>query len=458
MRSFRYHGFLLALGALAAATTFGAAHRKAEKPNFVLLLADDLGYGDLGVYGHPSIRTPHLDRMAAEGMRLTQFYSASPLCTPSRAALMTGRLPVRFKLNGVLPPVTNDGLPGDELTLGEILQKAGYRTACIGKWHLGRKPRYMPAHHGFDLFFGLPYSNDMSRRNNPGHPIYRLRVVPPLPLMRGLEVIEVEPDQSQLTRRYTEEAVQFLRDASREGRPFFLYLAYTAPHPPLHASERFLGRSRRGLYGDVVEEVDWSVGEVLDELRRLGIGRDTLVLFTSDNGPWLAKKEMGGSPGPFREGKGSTWEGGVRVPLVARWPGRIPAGVKSPAFATMMDILPTFAAAAGVDLPRDRTYDGADLASVLFENGAGREPLLYLWVRDELRAMRKGRWKLHAITNHPAKRTRRTRAHNPPLLFDLATDLREERNVAASNPEVVGELDALMEEHRRAVLGERNGR
>ncbi len=455
---FRIVRLLLVLSA-AAAPALQAARFAGSRPNLVLILADDLGYGDLGVYGHPTIRTPNLDRMAREGMQLMQFYSASSLCSPSRAALMTGRLPVRFGMNAVLPPVTNRGLPEKEFTLGEALQQAGYVTSLIGKWHLGRKRRHLPLNNGFDRFFGLPYSNDMSRKNNPKHPIYRLRVVPPLPLMEGTYVIEREPDQSRLAQRFTERALRFMRFAVQQRKqPFFLYLAHIAPHPPLHPGERFRGRSPRGLYGDVVEELDWSVGEVLEEIRRLGIAEKTLVIFTSDNGPWLAKKENGGSPGPFREGKGSTWEGGVRVPCIAWWPGHVPAGVKSRAFVTMMDILPTFAALAGAELPGDRPYDGADVSDVLFENAPGREPRIFLWIRQQLRAYRRGPWKLHVVTNYPANGTRKTTIHDPPLLFNVEEDPGERFDVAAEHPDIVRRMLAEMEAHRVEIFKDRNGK
>ncbi|MCP5112271.1 MAG: sulfatase, partial [bacterium] len=314
-------------------------------PNFVLIVADDMGYGDLGCYGNASIRTPHIDGLAAEGMRFTEFYAASPLCSPSRAALMTGRLPIRTGVNRVLAPVAKRGLNRREVTIAEVLRPRGYATACIGKWHLGRLPRFLPTRQGFDSYFGLPYSNDMSRKSNPTHPLYKIWLVPipPLPLMRNEKIIEREPDQSQLTRRYTDEATRFIRQSAGAGRPFFLYLPHTSPHPPLHASERFAGKSAQGSYGDVIEELDWSTGEVLRTLDELKLADRTLVIFASDHGPWLAKDQEGGSSGPLREGKGSTWEGGVRVPFIARWPDKIPAGVTTSAFGTTMDLLPTFA-------------------------------------------------------------------------------------------------------------------
>jgi arylsulfatase len=413
-------------------------------------MADDLGYGDLASYGHPTIRTPNLDQMAREGMRFTQFYSASSLCSPSRAALLTGRLPVRFGLNSVLPPVSGRGIPASEMTIGELLQSAGYLTACIGKWHLGRKDRYLPVRNGFDVFFGLPYSNDMSRPNNKNF-FYRLSVVPKLPLMRGTEVIEREPDQSQLTRRYTEESIRFIRRAAAEAAPFFLYLPHTFPHIPLAASESFRGRSAAGLYGDTVEEIDWSVGEILSALEELELDRRTAVFFTSDNGPWLAKTTQGGSAGPLREGKGSTWEGGVRVPLIARWPGRIPAGVTTRAVATTMDFAPTFVHLAGVRLPEDRPYDGADITDILLENSPGAERVVFFWVQQELRAVRYGRWKLHFMSNQPRNGTRATATHDPPLLYNLLTDPGEKYNVAAERSDVVQEILAHVAKHRKTI-------
>lgn len=423
----------------------------AAAPNIVLIMADDLGYGDLGCYGHPTIRTPNIDGLADDGMKFLQFYSASPLCTPSRVALLTGRLPIRTGLNRVLSPIAKRGIRSREITIAEALKSRGYATACVGKWHLGRLPKFLPTRHGFDSYFGIPYSNDMSRRTKPGHPVYRMKIVPPLPLMRDKKIIEREPDQSQLTKRYTSEAVQFITAASQAGKPFFLYLPHTFPHPPLHASEQFAGKSPRGLYGDVVEEIDWSTGQILGTLRELGVEDNTLFIFTSDNGPWLAKKQEGGSAGHFREGKGSTWEGGVRVPFIARWPGRIPAGVVTQAFATLMDLFPTCAKLAGAEIPDDRVYDGEDLSPVLFDNQPGREPLMFYWFREKLRAVRRGPWKLHVVTNSPANGTREKVKHDPPLLYNLSEDPSETHDVAASHPDVVGDLLDLMERHKKAI-------
>ncbi len=327
---------------LASLIGCGAVHAgDARAPNLVILIADDLGYGDLGCYGHPTIRTPHLDRMAAEGLKLTQYYAA-PVCTPSRAALLTGRMPVRSGLNVVLYPTSKGGIPDGEITLADALKARGYATSCIGKWHLGHLPAYLPTRHGFDHYFGIPYSNDMNA-TKAGHP--------PIPLLRDETIIEQPAVQETLTLRYTREALSFIRShcATARAQPFFLYLAYTSPHIPLHAGKAFRGRSPRGLFGDVVEEIDWSAGQILAALRDEGIAESTLVVFTSDNGPWLSQKLHGGSAGLLREGKASTWEGGVRVPCLAWWPGTIAPRRTSLGLASELDLFTTC-----LDLARQR--------------------------------------------------------------------------------------------------------
>ncbi|MFM8904532.1 MAG: sulfatase, partial [Verrucomicrobiota bacterium] len=355
----------------------------ARQPNVVIIFADDLGYGDLGCYGHPTIRTPHLDRMASEGIRFTQFYSAAEVCTPSRAALMTGRYPVRSGMAHnqfrVLRAVSTGGLPQGELTMAEALKSVGYRTGIIGKWHLGvwanDRPEHHPLNHGFDFHFGLMHSNDMNPSPKP-KPKKANGLVEQDPewwdaaLYRGRELLEPRTDQTQLTRRYAEEAAKFIGES--KDKPFFLYMPHTFPHTPLFASDRFKGRSPRGIYGDVLAELDWSVGEVLKALKDNGVADNTLVIFTSDNGPWTwMGAETGGSAGLLRDGKGSTWEGGMRVPGIAWWPGRIRPAV-SDAVVTTMDLLPTVAKLAGAELPKDRPYDGKDASPVLFE-GRGIE-------------------------------------------------------------------------------------
>lgn len=406
-----------------------------ERPNFVILFCDDLGYGDLGCYGQTRIRTPHLDRMAEEGQRWTDFYSAAEVCTPSRAALLTGRLPIRSGMAStkrrVLFPNSKGGLPDGEITLAEALRARGYATACVGKWHLGHLPPYHPLRHGFDSYFGIPYSNDMK----------------PTPLWRGEETVEEPAVQETLTRRYTEEAVKFIR-ASKD-RPFFLYFAHTFPHVPLFASEAFRGKSPRGLYGDVVEEIDWSTGEILRVLRQENLAGRTLVVFTSDNGPWLTQKEHGGSAGPLRDGKGSTFEGGMRVPGIFWGPGRVAPGTVGEIGSTL-DLFPTFVRLAGGEIPSDRPIDGVDLSPVLFDRGPSPRRTMFFYRGTELYAVRKGPWKAHFITKSaygkdPAK------VHDPPLLYHLGRDVGEQEDVGERHPGVIEEIRREAEAHRATV-------
>lgn len=429
--------------------------RRKRQPNIVLIFADDMGYGDIGCYGHPTISTPNIDEMAAEGMKLTQFHVASSVCTPSRAGLLTGRLPIRSGLTHVFIPQSTGGIPDDEITIAELLRGVGYAAACIGKWHLGSKRQYLPLNHGFDYYFGIPYSNDMSPETQPDNPLFKDQ--PPTPLIRNFTVTnpDKEPDQRYLTKWYTEEAVSFMK-ANAGKKPFFLYLAHTMPHVPLFASERFRGKSLRGLYGDVVEELDWSCGEILKTLRKLGIEDNTLVCFTSDNGPWLGKKLDGGSEGLFYEGKVSTWEGGYRVPAIFRWPGRILEGVTNPAFATTMDLFTTFAKLGGAEIPKDRIIDGGDISPMLFENSATREARMFYYFGDELWAVRKGPWKIHVKTTGPASVSTwgewPIEEHDPPLLFHVEQDPSEKYNVADKHPDVVRELLELMKGHQRNLV------
>jgi arylsulfatase A-like enzyme len=429
----------------------------AQGPNIVIILADDLGYGDLGCYGHPSIRTPHLDRMAVEGLRFTDFYSGAPLCTPSRAALLTGRLPIRSGMAGgpgrhVLYPNNPGGLPPDEITIARALKAKGYATCAIGKWHLGDLPDYLPTRHGFDSFYGLPYSNDSdwvsqqlrkteSMTQNPDFHSFNV------PLMRDTQIIERPVDQTTLTKRYTEEAIRFIEQNKK--KPFFLYFAHTFPHVPLFASPAFKGKSLRGRYGDAVEELDWSVGEVLQWLRKAKLEKNTFVFFTSDNGPWLGKKWNGGSAGLLRDGKAGTWEGGYRVPAIARWPGKIPVGVTG-AIASSMDLFTTSLRLAGVGVPTDRPIDGVDMAPILFGNGQSKRLVEYYYYGDQLYAVRKGPFKAH-FTTHDGYSKEEPVKHNPLQLFNLPEDPSERFDVAAEHPEVVAELTKIAEEHRAAV-------
>jgi arylsulfatase A len=332
------------------------------RPNVVILLADDLGYGDLGCYGHPTIRTPNLDRMAGEGMKLTQFYSAASVCTPSRAALLTGRLPVRSGLTSVLFPFSRSGLPSSEITIADSLKARGYRTMCVGKWHLGHEPEFLPNRHGFDRFLGVPYSHDMITGTGDGQTVT-------LPLMRDESVVEPRVDPATLTERYTNAAIGFLQEhgkaGSRRGTPFFLYVAYSSPHTPLASGPAQKGRSARGPYGDSVEEMDTSVGRIIQTLRDNGLHSNTLVVFTSDNGPWLLQAMDGGSAGLLREGKGSTWEGGMREPCLVWWPGVVSPGRVSSDIACTMDWFVTVLQLVGAEVPGDRAIDGVPLIPML---------------------------------------------------------------------------------------------
>lgn len=428
----------------------------AGPPNVVVIFADDLGYGDLACYGHPTIKTPHLDRMAAEGLRFTQFYSAAVVCTPSRAALMTGRHAIRCGLSEenprVLYPDSIGGLPESELTIAELLKTKDYDTACVGKWHLGHLPQFLPTNQGFDRYLGLPYSNDMDRV--PASPKGLKAFLDPkseywnVPLMRGTAIIERPADQNTLTKRYTAEAVGFVNEHKAGDKPFFLYLAHSMPHIPLFRSHEFENVSRRGLYGDAVEEVDWSVGQVLDALRENDLAENTLVWFTSDNGPWIVKGLQGGSAGLLRDGKGSTFEGGVREPGIAWWPGTITPGVTAK-LASTLDVLPTACALAGVALPKDRVYDGYDLSGLLKNGEASPRNEMYYYRGQDLFAVRQGAWKAHFTTQigyggKPEK-------HDPPVLYNIEHDSSETTDVAAEHPEIVARLTQLAEEQTKTV-------
>lgn len=427
----------------------------ASRPNFVVIFADDLGYGDLSCYGHPTIRTPHLDRMAREGLRFTQFYSAAEVCTPSRAALLTGRLPPRSGMcsnqRRVLFPGSKGGLPAEEVTIAELLRAQGYATACIGKWHLGHLPPFLPTQHGFDSCFGIPYSNDMDRV--PTAPLGRAAFLEPkveywnVPLLRNTEIIERPADQHTLTRRYADEAISFIK--AHKEQPFFLYLPHTMPHVPLFASDEASGKSARGLYGDVVEELDANVGRVLQALRDEKLAENTLVFFTSDNGPWLTQGDQGGSAGLLRDGKGSTWEGGMREPAIAWRPGTVPAGTISHELASTLDLLPTFCAQSGANLPTDRPLDGYDITPALAGGKSPRSEMFY-YRGYELMAVRSGSWKMHLQTQTGYGQPK-PELHDPPLLFNLHIDPGESYNVAGKHSKVLAELQTLLEKHRAGM-------
>lgn len=424
------------------------------RPNIVLVFADDLGWGDLGCYGAKSIRTPHLDRLAREGTRFTSFYVAQPVCSASRAALLTGCYANRVGIHGALGPNARVGIHSNEVTLAEMLRSRGYATAIFGKWHLGREPQFLPTRHGFDEYLGLPYSNDMW----PHHPTARSGTYPPLPLIDGERVIEEMPDQRQLTTRYTERALAFIE--RHKADPFFLYLAHTMPHVPLHVSDRFAGKSRGGLYGDVIEEIDWSVGQVLEALRRHKLEDNTWVIFTSDNGPWLSYGEHAGSAGPWREGKGTVFEGGIRVPCLMRWPGSIPRGRVCDEPLMTIDLFPTVAGRLGAELPA-HTLDGLNVWPVLSGRRGATNPhaaYCFYFNQGELQALRSGPWKLHLPHTAQVLKGRPGGKEGRPVpyerlrvgleLYNLDRDPGETTDVAALHADVVQRLLLLVEEAR----------
>jgi arylsulfatase A len=429
-------GFLMAV-----ATNAVAAERP---PNVVIIYADDLGYADLECFGSPSADTPHLDRMAGQGRKFTNFYVAQAVCSASRAALLTGCYPNRIGIQGALGPAATHGINSDEMTIAELLKGRGYATAIYGKWHLGHHPQFLPTRHGFDDYFGLPYSNDMW----PKHPTAKF---PDLPLIEGEKTIELNPDQSKLTTWYTERAIKFIE--ANKQRPFFLYVPHAMPHVPLFVSEKHAGKSERGLYGDVIREIDWSVGQILQTLTKLSLDENTLVIFTSDNGPWLSYGTHGGSARPFREGKGTAWEGGVRVPCVMRWPGKIQANSECSELAATIDVLPTIAKLVGAELPA-RKIDGLDISSLLLSDFAKtpHEAYWYYW-GEGLHAIRSGKWKLHFPHNYvhvdlPGENGLPGKLSQPKTelaLYDLENDIGELDNVSAQNPEAVAKLTALAE-------------
>ncbi|MEL6142911.1 MAG: sulfatase, partial [Bacteroidota bacterium] len=418
-----------------------------QKPNIIIIFADDQGYGDVGCYGSPNIRTPNIDRLAQEGMKLTNFY-AFPSCSPSRAALLTGCYPPRVGFPDVIGPPgpawTADkqyGLSQEETTLPEILKKVGYATAIIGKWHLGHFTESMPLKHGFDTYFGLPYSNDMVPTENEEWQ--------DLPLLSGEDTLSLNPDQSQLTKQYTEKAVAFIKEQNKQ--PFFLYLAHSMPHVPLFASAEFKDRSEKGIYVDVIEEIDASVGEIVRELDHLNITDNTLIIYTSDNGPWLSYGNHAGSAGRFREGKGTTYEGGMRVPMLAHWPGHIPAGAVNHSPASLIDILPTLVAITETTKP-SAEIDGRDLSSLFLHNVSPTIEPFYYYRSGNVDAVRLGEWKLHQphwfrsveVPGNDGVRGKYAYRNTELELYNLLNDPAEEYNVAANHPKIVADLQALI--------------
>ncbi len=407
------------------------------RPNFVIIFTDDQGYQDVGCFGSPDIRTPNLDRMAAEGMKFTDFYSAASICSPSRAALLTGCYPPRVGITKVLFPSDKIGLNPAEVTIADLLKGRGYATACVGKWHLGHLPEFLPTRQGFDSYLGIPYSNDMDGVKGKNRNLdYAWRNKDfsgwNVPLMRDESIIERPADQRALIERYTQEAVRFIDE--HKDRPFFLYLPHTMPHIPLFVSDEFYVGDPQKAYKATIEQIDWSVGQVLSALQEAGVDRNTLVVFTSDNGPWLGKKHHGGSALPLRDGKFSTYEGGMREPTIMRWPGRIGPGGVCREICGTIDLLPTIAKLAGASSPSDRVIDGRDIGPLLFGRAGAKSPHeAYFYYRGRtLQAVRSGKWKL-----------RRTKTVE---LYDLEADVSEKRNLAGEHDDVVERLTKMMEE------------
>lgn len=442
-----------------------------QTPNFIIIFADDLGYGDVGCYGAQDYVTPEIDRMGQEGMRFTDFSASDSICTPSRAGLLTGRYAQRWGYQrGVYFPWSNDGMPQSEVTIAEVLKAADYQTAMIGKWHLGHKEPYLPTKQGFDTYFGIPYSNDMTQdgntalakdvKFNDGMTLDDYRACRgskeaikkvyqtfknKAPLMRGTEVIEWPVDQSQLTKRYTEAAVDFIQ--TNKEKPFFLYLAHAMPHVPLYASSAFKGKTERGIYGDVIEELDWSVGQVLHTLRETGLDQNTLVIFTSDNGPWAGLGEASGSAGALRGAKFTSYEGGQRVPCIAWQPSHVPAGKVCDEQLSTLDLLPTFARLAGMEPPTDRKIDGLDIRAVL--KGGNAPTRTFTFYRDG-QAIRVGDWKyrkgkkvdgLHAVESPVVEQ-----------LFNLKEDVSESSNLIGQYPEKAQQLSERLRREKEGML------
>jgi len=424
------------------------AQSKTSKPNIIIIFTDDQGYQDVGVFGSPLIKTPNLDKMAAEGIKFTDFYSASSICSPSRAGLLTGAYPQRIGVPEVLWPNKQGGLSSEELTIADMLKTKNYATACIGKWHLGDEAQYLPTNQGFDSYYGIPFSNDMSA--NPkakvsesilfreGMTIDSLRQKKwrksRVPLFKQDKIVEYPVDQTTLSKRYTEHAVKFITEHKEE--PFFLYLAHTMPHVPLYASENFKGKSARGLYGDVIEEIDWCVGEILKTLESLNIDENTLVIFTSDNGPWISKGDKGGSALPLRGGKFLTYEGGMRVPMIAKWSGKIKAGVVTDKVASTIDFLPTIAYLTDADLP-EKKIDGKNIWKLLSGKNCKsphKKEGFYYYKESTLQAVRQGDWKLRITKKDDIQ------------LFNLKEDISEKNNLASQYPKVVNKLRKMMNE------------
>ena len=436
-----------------------AIGQAARKPNFIVVFTDDLGYQDLGCFGSPKIKTPEIDQMAREGARFSSFYSANAICSASRAALLTGRYPSRNGVFHVYYPGAKKGLRTEEVTIAEVLKPAGYRTSIIGKWHLGDGPDALPLKQGFDSYFGIPYSNDMWIHKDQvfakdaqffqGYTLEQVRSGEAgkrkdksgkVPLMRDNEIIEYPVDQSFITKRYTDEAIKIISASAKSNAPYFIYLAYSMPHVPLYTAPQFSGKSERGPYGDTIEEMDYHVGRLLNHIKSLGAEKDTLVIYTSDNGPWNLSRGRGGSALPLRGAKFSTYEGGHRVPCVMWWPGTIPAGTDSAEIVTTLDFLPTFASLSGAPLPTDRILDGKDITAMLRAGADGKSEYkkFFYWSKKNITALRMGNWKLRIRIDNKSK------TRDNPELFNLADDISEANNLAAQMPDKVAHMSKIL--------------
>lgn len=456
------------LAALVALTALAHSVRAADGPNVVLIFTDDQGYGDVGCFGAKDFATPNLDKLAKQGVRLTDFHVSQPVCSASRASLLTGCYANRIGIHGALGPNARHGISADEVTLAEVCKSKGYATGMVGKWHLGHHPQFLPTKHGFDSYFGLPYSNDMW----PGHPEAKKGAYPPLPLLENEKVFNANvtaADQAKLTTQYTERAVKFI--AENKAEPFFLYVAHSMPHVPLFVSDKFKGKSKHGLYGDVIQEIDWSVGEIMKALDEHKLTQNTLVIFTTDNGPWLSYGNHAGTAGALREGKGTSWEGGVRVPFIARWPGKIEAGSACNIPAMTIDILPAVAKLIGADLPKHK-IDGKDIFPLLAcapDADMVHDAYFHYYGTNELQAVRTRSWKLvlphtyRTLEGQPQGkdgtpgRYKQVKIEKPEL-YHVSLDPGETKNVADANPKVVKQLLDLAEKARDELGDSLTGR
>jgi arylsulfatase A len=457
------------LTGIVLALTFFAGAQTSKKPNVIIIFNDDQGYQDLGCYGSPNISTPRIDQMAKEGIRFTDFYVASPVCSASRAALLTGCYPQRVGVPGVISASSAQGLKPENVTIAEVLKSVGYATAAVGKWHLGDQTKYLPTNQGFDSYFGIPYSNDMYASKNTkyatncnfreGFSLEKINeafatmavdekqpksIKTKVPLLRNEECIEYPVDQTTITKRYADEGLNFIRKSAKEKKPFFLYLANSMPHTPLYVSSEFKGKSKRGLYGDAVEEIDYNTGRILDLLKELGVDNNTIIILASDNGPWLAKGEDSGCALPLFEGKFTSFEGGMRVPFIVRWPKEIPAGLTCSELASTIDILPTLASVTGAKLPKTE-LDGINILNLWKGEKGAKSPHEYYFMINNGESVRSGDWKYHKSQFLTV--SKKYRKDESPALYNLKTDIGESNNVMDQYPEIAKRLAKALENH-----------